>query len=239
MKKILIIIGIFVLVLVLGIICYLVRYKITDEIPIVSNIAILENNQKNFENNEEKIENQITDENNTESPKILEEQENGIETVKQNNPKNNVTITSNNETEKKKEEKKQEEKIKEEQKITSNKENTIKDTNATPVKKEETTKKEDDKQTSSSNNNKENTNITQSIPKCTDTKHGMAVGNSNKWFNTKDEAIALYNAEIKKWGNLWTSFKIDDEEYKEKCPYGYEIWSCPYCEKWTINFYYN
>ena len=34
-------------------------------------------------------------------------------------------------------------------------------------------------------------------------------------------------------------FEINDETYQKNCPYGYETWSCPFCGKWTINFYYN
>lgn len=75
-------------------------------------------------------------------------------------------------------------------------------------------------------------------PKCSNTKHGIGVGNSNQWFETKNQAIALYDAEIKKWGDKWTNYEIDDETYYSNCPDGYEIWDCPYCHKWTINFYY-
>ena len=76
-------------------------------------------------------------------------------------------------------------------------------------------------------------------PKCTDTKHRVSVGNSNKWFNSKQEAINYYQSIIKTWGDKWEKFEIDDETYNKNCPYGYEIWSCPLCGKWTINFYYN
>lgn len=76
-------------------------------------------------------------------------------------------------------------------------------------------------------------------PKCTDTKHRVGVGNSNKWFNSKQEAINYYQSIIKTWGDKWEKFEIDDETYNKNCPYGYEIWSCPLCGKWTINFYYN
>ena len=63
--------------------------------------------------------------------------------------------------------------------------------------------------------------------------------NSNKWFNSKQEAINYYQGIIKTWGDKWEKFEIDDETYQKNCPYGYETWSCPFCEKWTINFYYN
>lgn len=76
------------------------------------------------------------------------------------------------------------------------------------------------------------------IPKCEGNKHGIETGNSGRWFNTESEAIAIYDAEIKKWGDKWTSGEIDKSTYLKNCPSGYEDWSCPYCHKWTINFYY-
>ena len=76
------------------------------------------------------------------------------------------------------------------------------------------------------------------IQKCTDTKHGIGVGNSNKWFNSKQEAIAYYDNIIKTWGNKWTNYEIDSETYYKNCPDGYEVFSCPYCGKWTINLFY-
>lgn len=74
---------------------------------------------------------------------------------------------------------------------------------------------------------------------CNGNNHGMEVGNSGKWFSTKDEAIATYKAEIKLWGNKWTNNEISDDEYYKNCPYGYEVWSCMYCGKWTLNYYYD
>lgn len=76
---------------------------------------------------------------------------------------------------------------------------------------------------------------------CKNNKHGISVGNSGKWFNTKEEAIATYKKEIKIWGDKWTNKEkpISDEEYYSKCPYGYEVWSCIYCGKWTLNYYYD
>lgn len=78
-----------------------------------------------------------------------------------------------------------------------------------------------------------------SAPKCTDKDHAVSVGNSNRWFNSKQEAIAYYDKIIKDLGEKWTSGKIKDyETYSKNCPDGYEIWDCPYCNKWTINLYY-
>ena len=76
-------------------------------------------------------------------------------------------------------------------------------------------------------------------PKCSGNNHKVETGNSGKWFNNESEAVAYYNSIIKIWGDKWENFEIDDESYHKNCPYGYEDWSCPYCGKWTINFYYN
>ena len=66
----------------------------------------------------------------------------------------------------------------------------------------------------------------------------MDGGNSEKWFSSKNDAIAYYNSQVSYWGNLWETEKIDDATYYSKCASGYEVWSCMYCSKWTINFYY-
>lgn len=77
------------------------------------------------------------------------------------------------------------------------------------------------------------------IPKCSGNNHGVGTGNSGKWFNSESDAIKYYESIIKTWGDKWEKFEIDDETYNKNCPYGYENWSCPYCGRWTINFYYN
>ena len=75
-------------------------------------------------------------------------------------------------------------------------------------------------------------------PKCDGFNHGVGVGNSNKWFNSKQEAISYYDGIQKTWGDKWENFEIDSATYDKNCPYGYEVWTCPFCGKWTINFYY-
>ena len=75
-------------------------------------------------------------------------------------------------------------------------------------------------------------------PKCDGSNHGIGVGNSNKWFNTQQEAINYFDGIQKIWGDKWERFEIDSETYDKNCPYGYEVWTCPFCGKWTINFYY-
>ena len=74
---------------------------------------------------------------------------------------------------------------------------------------------------------------------CKNGKHSIEAGNSGKWFNSQTEAIAEYNTITKKWGNKWENFEIDDETYYKNCPYGYEVWTCPVCKKWSINYYYH
>mgnify|MGYP001860939314 CR=1 FL=1 len=75
-------------------------------------------------------------------------------------------------------------------------------------------------------------------PKCSDSKHGVGVGNSNRWFNSYSEAISFYDNLINGYSNQIHNGKITQEEYNKLCPYGYETWSCPYCGKWTLNYYY-
>ncbi len=96
------------------------------------------------------------------------------------------------------------------------------------VNNSNTTEKKEETNTNTKQNR--NTNNTNNAPKCTHS-------NSN-WYNSKAEAEAIYNAEIKKWGDKWTNYEIDNDTYYKNCPSGYEVFSCPYCNKWTINLYY-
>lgn len=75
------------------------------------------------------------------------------------------------------------------------------------------------------------------VPDCSN-GHGVSCGNSGKWFNSKQEAINYNDSIQKTWGAKWENFEIDDDTYDKNCPYRYEVWSCPFCGKWTINFYY-
>ena len=88
-------------------------------------------------------------------------------------------------------------------------------------------------------NNEEQEKIVTPIENCSKGIHGMEAGNSGKWFKTKDEAIATYKTEINKWGEKWTNYEISTEEYRKNCPTGYEVWTCMFCNKWTINYYYD
>lgn len=106
----------------------------------------------------------------------------------------------------------------------------------TEVSKEQTTTKVEVPSTESKP--KQETKEVEIPPKCNGNNHGVGVGNSNKWFNSKQEAISYYDNLIKIWGDKWENFEIDSETYDKNCPYGYEVWTCPFCGKWTINFYY-
>lgn len=125
-----------------------------------------------------------------------------------------------------------------ENKVTNNdKDKTTQIKQNTQVKKQETTKvnnsnntAEKKEETNTNKNQNENTNTTNNAPKCSHS--------SNGWYNTKAEAEAIYNAEIKKWGDKWTNYEIDNDTYYKNCPSGYEVFSCPYCNKWTINLFY-
>lgn len=74
---------------------------------------------------------------------------------------------------------------------------------------------------------------------CIDNKHCAVTGNSNKWFEKQSEAIAEYNAELEKWSQKCKSGEITYEELVKQSPYGYETWSCPKCNQYTLNYYYN
>ncbi len=104
---------------------------------------------------------------------------------------------------------------------------------------QESEEKEEVDNSSQNNNNQIVEEVKPEPERCTNsTNHAIEVGNSNKWFNTKEEAIADYDSKIKYWGEKWTNFEIDDDTYYDNCPSGYEVYSCAYCGKWTINYYY-
>lgn len=76
------------------------------------------------------------------------------------------------------------------------------------------------------------------IPKCTETKHIIESGNTGKWFDTNQQAVAFYEKEIKEWEEKWLKDEIDDDTYYKNCPDGYEYFSCPLCQKWTLTLFY-
>ncbi len=135
---------------------------------------------------------------------------------------NNVSLTLDNATE----EKKKEKITKEEKRVEETKEERIEVSQPKEEPKVIETKPEPIKEPEP---------VT---PKCDGSNHGIGVGNSNKWFNTQQEAINYFDGLQKTWGDKWERFEIDSETYDKNCPYRYEVWTCPFCGKWTINFYY-
>lgn len=148
-----------------------------------------------------------------------------------------TTSTSKKETSTesiKKEESKVKVNVKVEEKKEETKPSSTQDTQQSTPKQDSTTP---------TDNKSEETKKEEPVVRCTNSNnHGMSVGNTGKWFSSKDEAIAYYKSQVKYWGDWWENTPADDTEadatYKKNCPSGYEVWSCMYCSKWTINFYY-
>lgn len=179
-----------------------------EDISVSNNIE--EKQIEKVENKSEEKENsQISNSDNNKTTKN--------ETKDNNEEKKTETIKTDNKKEEQKENIKQE--------VTQN--------------NKETTKKEETK--SEESYTEETINVAEK-KECIGNNHGMGVGNSGKWFETKEEAISYYTNLIDYWDEWWQKADPNDTEadetYYENCPDGYEIWSCPYCNKWTINLYY-
>ena len=207
--------------------------KNVENIEVVKENMVNENdiaqNKKIIEDTDVK---EVIDEENQDNDNVELKEESKIEIQQQEKVvtnKNTTQVKNNNENTKKEV---VTEKVKEETKVnTENKSTQVQEKNVNKVS-ENTGTKVETIETKKEVKEPEK-------PKCTDTKHGVGVGNSNRWFNSKQEAINHYQSIIKNWGDKWENFEIDDETYNKNCPYGYEIWSCQFCGKWTINFYYN
>ena len=187
--------------------------KISDDNTIISeeNTIISESFDENIGklSDNSEIEKELKISNDKESEKITPEE-------------NNVTVTLDNATE----EKRKEKITKEEKRVEETKEEKIEVSQPKEEPKVVETKPEPIKEPEPV------------APKCDGSNHGIGVGNSNKWFNSKQEAINYYDGIQKTWGDKWENFEIDSATYDKNCPYGYEVWTCPFCGKWTINFYY-
>lgn len=224
-KKIVIISIISVLLVVIGVTSYCVNRNKISNIK-VSEDSILVNDLSSVEtdNDEENTENIIAEEEQSidESDKELEEQIVEEETAIQ--PQTTQQVKSSSKTTNKVETKKAE-----------TKSEVVKETSTT---KEETPTKVDIPSTTTVEP-KQETKVVETPTRCTNNNnHGMNIGNSGKWFNSKQEAVNYYDSLIKTWGDKWENFEIDSDTYDKNCPYGYEVWTCPFCGKWTINFYY-
>ena len=162
-------------------------------------------------------------------------------TSKSTSPSSNTTTSSKTTSTNKKETSKESIK-KEESKVTVKVEEKKEEKKPTSTQNtEQSTPKQDS--TTSTDNKSEEIKKEETVVRCTNSNnHGMSVGNTGKWFSSKDEAIAYYKSQVKYWGDWWEGTSVDDTDadatYKKNCPSGYEVWSCMYCSKWTINFYY-
>lgn len=224
-KKIIIILIISVLLVIIGVTSYCVTRNKISNIQ-VSEDSILKNDlssveiDNDVENTESLIveEEQKLDESNTELEEQIAETIQNEETAKElTTPVAETASKSHNANNNKETKQTQVTQPKQDSQVKETKVNN----NNTTEKKEET---------NTNTNQNRNTNNTNNAPKCTHS-------NSN-WYNSKAEAEAIYNAEIKKWGDKWTNYEIDNETYYKNCPSGYEVFSCPYCNKWTINLFY-
>ena len=72
----------------------------------------------------------------------------------------------------------------------------------------------------------------------TNDNHQCVCGNVNGWFKSRDDLVDYIQNEIHYWAVLEDKGIISFEECCEKCPCGYECWSCGFCGKWTGNMYY-
>lgn len=192
----------------------------SQNVIVEGNVAIEIQENEIKEQVEEKIEVQPTkveekQENKTEEPKVIATKKDST-SIEKKETKNTSINTEKEEQKNKKDEKQVEQQLEQ----SSEEVNKIEKQNDNLVKEQEQKTV---------------------IPKCIETNHQNQTGNTGKWFFTKQEAISYYDKEIKYWGDWWvtTNSEEDDEKYRKNCPIGYEIWDCPYCLKWTINFYYN
>lgn len=224
-KKIVIISIISVLLVVIGVTSYCVNRNKISNIK-VSEDSILANDLSSVETDtdEENTENIIAeeeqnlDENNIELKEQIVETETSIQSQATQQVKSSSKTTNKVETKK-----------------AETKSEVVKETSTT---KEETPTKVDMPSTTSVEP-KQETKVVETPTRCTNNNnHGMNIGNSGKWFNSKQEAVNYYDSLIKTWGDKWENFEIDSDTYDKNCPYGYEVWTCPFCGKWTINFYY-
>lgn len=69
-------------------------------------------------------------------------------------------------------------------------------------------------------------------------QHNIGVGNIGKWFNSRSELVSYYNSVVNEWNRKVDNGEISREEYRKKCPAGYECYSCSHCGKWTGNYKY-
>lgn len=189
---------------------------------VLENIIVEEKIEVSDEKENEKVESIEKKENKTENQTVSEKNKTSASETnnKANNKVNNKETTTKKNT------------------TTTTVTNNTNSTSKNEEKKEQTTTekpKQDIVKEEKPTTNKPTTNNTKTeeiieTPKC---KHS-----NENYYNTEEEAIAFYKKTSKEYGDKVKSGEITYEEYLKKCPYGYETMSCPYCQKWTISFYY-
>ena len=66
---------------------------------------------------------------------------------------------------------------------------------------------------------------------CTNnSNHSIKCGNIGRWFNSRSDIETYWKNQCNALAEKWDKGEISDSEYYSKSPYGYECWSCSYCE---------
>ena len=178
----------------------------------------------------EKTKEEISSNTTTEQPTI-QTQSNNVKSVTTN--KDNTKTSANTTNVKKESQTETQVQVKEQEQPISNNQSQTQNESSNQVQEKESTQPAETK-TEDKQNTVENKPVT-----CTNNNnHFIEVGNSNRWFSSQKEAIAYYDGLVHEWSEKWESDEIDSKTYYKNCPYGYEVWSCGLCGKWTINLYY-
>lgn len=236
MKKKISIILILICLILVGV---LLIYRNDKENVEMQNNQITSENEIQYQDNEENIienialeeTNESLEKNETENVKVIEEEKDIQKENKQN--KNETNNTTN--------------KVVKKENTTTNK-----PTISVNNKQETISKNEEPKETISTEKEKPKENEKTTTDKPTEDKpiidntkteekqdnQVKCTHSTSNYYNSKAEAIAEYDRIINEWSDKWLNNEVDDETYYKNCPDGYEIFSCPYCNKWTISLYY-
>lgn len=243
------------IVIVITLVCVLgtiiikhISTKVTTKTGGKSQTVIAEEKTEAEENDKKQIDDEPTENitNNTEEIKEQEKTEETKEKISSNTTteqpaiqtqSNNVkSVTTNKENTNTTNVKKQTEtqvQAKEQEQPISNNQSQTQNESSNQVQEKESAQpvetKTEDKQNTVENKPETCTN---------NNNHFIEVGNSNRWFSSQKEAIAYYDGLVHEWSEKWENDEIDSKTYYKNCPYGYEVWSCGLCGKWTINLYY-
>lgn len=237
MKRKCMIISILIVLFIVGLYCFInkniIQVRKDSIIKYENDLVGSKKTNHSMDNNIENFENIMQEAVNVDTTDVVENQKeetlNTINETTTNKSLEKNTNVENNKINNFSNKEKKQEKVKHEQK--ENTTLTIKQEDIKESTQEQTTQVQDKTKEENKVQEPEKT-------KCSDTKHAIGVGNSNKWFDSKQDAIKYYENIIKTWGDKWTNYETDSETYYKNCPSGYEVFSCPYCEKWTINLFY-